>query len=76
MTKCAKKCEITADVVFRGETYTFLTPKDVDDQNDKQVDLIMRLQRDWVKGVCGWSVQNVEGYNIRLSIHQHLLCRL
>ena len=41
--------EITADVVFRDETEILLTSQDIDDQYDKQIDLIMRLLRDWVK---------------------------
>ena len=64
--------EITADVVFRGETEILLTSQDIDDQYDKQIDLIMRLLRDWVKDGSGWSVQNVEDLLLYMAQYKPL----
>ena len=53
------------NTAFQGETEALLLESDIDDQFNKQVDVIMRRIKEFVRNGSGWSVLHID----KISLH-------
>ena len=56
--------EITTIAYFRGETETLLDEYDIEEQYNKQIDLIMRRLKDFIRDGSGWTVRQVDNLEL------------
>ena len=59
--------EVVMETAFQGETETLLLESNIDDQFNKQVDVIMRRIKEFVRNGSGWSVLHIDKITLHVA---------
>ena len=61
--------EVVMETAFQGETETLLLESNIDDQFNKQVDVIMRHIKEFVRNGLGWSVLHIDKITLHVACY-------